>query len=237
MEGAEMAVLTAMEQAVAAGTTAVADVNLTTYAVPSVSAPVPATLYASSVPAEAAPVKVAEPQLVPTLADAAVVPARMPGSVSVTIVPCASSDVALKPYVNVAIAFAAVVVANVSLLAVSDGAVMAGEVGITAAGVGQVEVEVSAAVLAGELAARGPGGADTLVARTSVHAVAAVRVAVATVNVRVASACPEAAVVGAAKVEVPHPVFVGAALVPALKNGSFTVIVSVCAMAVDAVKV
>ena len=104
MEGAEMAVVTAMEQAVDAGTTAVADVNLTTYAVPSVSAPVPATLYESSVPAVAAPVKVAEPQLVATLADAAVVPARMPGSVSVTIVPCASSDVALKPYVNVAIA-------------------------------------------------------------------------------------------------------------------------------------
>jgi hypothetical protein len=114
---------------------------------------------------------------------------------------------------------------------------MAGEVGITAAGVGQVEVEVSAAVFAGELAARGPGGADTLVARTSVHAVAAVRVAPPTVKRRLAFAVPEEAVTGAMKVEVPHPVFVGTALVPAPKNGSFTVIVSPCAMAVDAVKV
>jgi hypothetical protein len=93
-----------MEHAVLAARMAPADVHLTAYAVPSTSAPVPATLYASSVPAEAAPVKVAEPQVVATLVDAAVVPARMPGSVSVTIVPCASSDVALKPYVNVAIA-------------------------------------------------------------------------------------------------------------------------------------
>jgi hypothetical protein len=237
MEGAEMSVVTVMEHAVLAARMAPADVHLTAYAVPSTSAPVPATLYASSVPPTAVPVKVVVPQLVATAADSAVVPVRKPGSVSVMRVPIASADVALKPYVNAVIASAATVVANVSLLAVSDGAVMAGEVGITAAGVGHVEVEVSAAVLAGELAARGPGGADTLVARTSVHAVAAVRVAVATVNVRVASACPEAAVVGAAKVEVPHPVFVGAALVPALKNGSFTVIVSVCAMAVDAVKV
>lgn len=136
---------------------------------------------------------------------AAADPVAMPGIVRVMVVVVASATVDTKAYVNDALACADAVAVNVRTLVVSAGAVMAGDVAITDAGVAHVELDVVAAVLAGELAARGPGGAEIPEVSLMLHVLAAANVAVAAVNVTAAFAAPLFAT-AVVKVVVPHPV-------------------------------